>query len=214
MTVWVFVAAAVTAYLVGGVNPAILLSRGLYRRDVRRFGSHNPGFTNFHRVFGGDHAWVVFLVDFAKSALMCAVFGAVFRRTCGLYRMGAAFTSLFTLLGHAYPLWHHFRGGKGVAVMFAAVWFVEWRAGAVLTVIFLVLMLTTRYMSLSVLCAAVSAPVTMAVVGTEHPAIPFLIGAAVLFMILRHRENLQRLVRGTESRFSLKPPPPGEGDEK
>ena len=88
--------------------------------------------------------------------------------------------------------------------MFAAIWFVEWRAAAALLVIFLILMVTTRYMSLSVMVAAVSAPVTMALVGTEHPAILPIICVCVLFIIWRHRENIGRLRRGTESKFSLR----------
>jgi glycerol-3-phosphate acyltransferase PlsY len=211
MLVLLFLSAAAAAYLVGSVNPAIILSRSVYRKDVRRFGSRNPGFTNFHRVFGGSRAWSVFLLDFAKSAIVCLVFCPLFRNVCGLYHLGAAYTSLFTLLGHAFPLWHGFEGGKGVSVMFAAVWFIDWRAGVVIVVVFLALMLTTRYMSLSVLCAAATAPVTMAVAGTEHIAVWILTTVSVLFMFWRHRENLRRLRQGTESKFSLRghgsPPP-------
>ena len=213
MKVFLFVLAAVTAYLVGSVNPAIILSRSIYRTDVRRFGSRNPGFTNFQRVFGSGHAWSVFVLDCAKSALLCLVFCPLFRNACGMYHLGAAYTSLFALLGHAYPLWHGFRGGKGVSVMFAAVWFIDWRAGIVIVVVFLALMFATRYMSLSVLCAAATAPITLAVAGTEHIAVWILTTVSVLFMIWRHRENLRRLRDGTESKFSFRrsTPPPTDG---
>jgi len=203
MNAFIFVLAAVAAFLVGSVNPAIILSRRLYRADVRRFGSRNPGFTNFQRVFGNDHAWGVILFDFAKSAVLCLIFCPLFKNAVGMYHLGAAYTSLFTLLGHAFPLWHDFRGGKGVAVMFAAVWFIDWRAGVVVVLVFLALMITTRYMSLSVLCAAATAPVTLLLAGTEHPAVWILTAVSVLFMIWRHRENLQRLAQGTESKFSF-----------
>ena len=205
MGLWLYFAAAATAYLVGSLNPAIMISRAAYRSDVRSHGSRNPGFTNFHRVFGSDRSWAVFLIDFSKSALLCALFGWLFGRTVGMYHLGAAFTSLFTLLGHAYPVWHEFRGGKGVSVMFAAIWFVEYRAGLVILVVFLILMAATRYMSLSVLCAAATAPVTILIVGSEHVAVPIIITACVLFMIWRHRENINRLLHGTESRFSFHP---------
>ena len=204
MKLLLLLSAAAAAYLVGGINPAILLSRGVYRADVRRFGSRNPGFTNFHRVFGGGHAWSVFLLDFGKSALLCLVFCPLFRRVFGLYHLGAAYTSMFALLGHAFPLWHGFEGGKGVSVMFAAVWFIDWRAGVVVLIVFLALMAATRYMSLSVLCGAATAPAAMAVAGTEHPAVWILTTASVLFMFWRHRENLRRLRQGTESKFSFR----------
>ena len=210
MKAYLFLLAAVTAYLVGSVNPAIILSRSIYRADVRRFGSRNPGFTNFHRVFGLGHAWSVFLLDFAKSAILCLVFCPLFRNAFGLYHFGAAYTSLFTLLGHAYPLWHGFEGGKGVSVMFAAVWFIDWRAGVIVLIVFLALMFATRYMSLSVLCAAATAPVTLAVAGTQHAAVWILTTVSVLFMFWRHRENLRRLRQGTESKFTFRhgdPPP-------
>ena len=201
---WLYILAAVASYLIGGINPAIILSNRLYRRDVRQLGSHNAGFTNFLRNFGHQHAWTVFFYDALKSALMCAVFGWLFRHFLGLYHVGAAFSALFTTLGHAYPVWYHFQGGKGVAVMAAAIWFIDWRAAVVVFVVFLPMIFLTRYMSLSVLCAAVTAPITMLVLGVENPWIIVLTTLCVLFMIWRHRENIQRLCRGTESRFSIK----------
>jgi len=137
------------------------------------------------------------------AALMCGLFGWAFESLWGLFPLGAAFTAVFTLLGHAYPIWYRFQGGKGVAVMFAAIWFVEWRAAVVVLILFLAFMIATRYMSLSVMIAAASAPVTIAVVGAEHPAILPIITACVLFMIWRHRENIGRLLHGTESKFKL-----------
>lgn len=214
MTFWIYPVAAAAGYLVGSVNPAIIISRAVYRTDVRRFGSHNPGFTNFLRVFGNEHAWTVFLLDFLKSALMCLLFGWVFRRTVGLPHLGAAFTGMFTLLGHAYPVWYHFQGGKGVSVLFGAIWFVDWRADTIVLLLFLIVIALTRYMSLSVMIAAISAPITMAIRGAEHPAVVPITAACVLFMIWRHRENIVRLLHGTESKFSFRPrkqsPPPDE----
>ena len=204
MKIAIFFIAAVTAYLVGSVNPAIILSQAVYRVDVRLFGSHNPGFTNFKRIFGNDHAWTVFLIDSLKSAVMCALFGWAFLHFWGMYHFGAAFTSFFTLLGHAFPIWYNFQGGKGVAVMYAAIWFIEWRAGVVITVVFLALMILTRYMSLSVIIAALTAPFTMLIVGTEHPAVWYITTVSILFMVLRHWENIKRLIHGTESKFSLR----------
>ena len=211
MKLLLFVLAAVVSYLVGSVNPAIILSRSIYQKDVRRFGSRNPGFTNFQRVFGIGHAWSVFLLDCAKSAILCLIFCPLFRNAYGMYHLGAAYSSLFALLGHAFPVWHGFRGGKGVSVMFAAVWFIDWRAGVVIVIVFLSLMFATRFMSLSVLCAAATAPITLAVVGTEHIAVWILTTVSVLFMIWRHRENLRRLREGTETKFAFRrssdPPP-------
>lgn len=203
MKLWIFIAAAAAGYLVGSINPAIILSKAVYRVDVRLFGSHNPGFTNFNRVFGSEHAWTVFLLDLGKSMLMCGLFGWLFLHEAGLFHLGAAFTAIFVLLGHVYPIWYHFRGGKGVAVMFGAIWLVDWRASLIVLIVFLILMIATRYMSLSVMIAAATAPVTIAVRGAEHPAILPIITGCVLFLILRHHENIGRLIHGTESKFSM-----------
>ncbi len=201
---WLYVLTAITSYLIGSINPAIILSNRLYHRDVRQAGSHNAGFTNFLRSFGHRHAWIVFVFDALKSALMCAVFGWMFHRFLGLYHLGAAFAALFTALGHAYPVWYRFQGGKGAAVMAAAIWFIDWRAATVVFVVFLPMLFLTRYMSLSVLCAAVTAPVTMLVVGVENPWVIILTALCVLLLIWRHRENIRRLFRGTEPRFNIK----------
>ncbi len=204
MKIWLFFAAAAAGYLLGSVNPAIILSKIIYRADVRRFGSHNPGFTNFKRVFGDQHAYTVFFFDFAKAAILCGVFGALFRNAFGLYHTGAAFVTIFTLLGHAYPIWYDFRGGKGVAVMFGSIWFIDWRAAVAVFVLFLILMACTRYMSLSVIIASCAGPIAMLMGGYETLAELLMVIACVAFMILRHRENILRLKNGTESRFSLK----------
>lgn len=204
MKILIFFIAAAGGYLIGGVNPAIIISRAMYRVDVRRFGSHNPGFTNFMRIFGNKHAYTVFIIDFLKSALAAALFAWAFLRLWDSWQLGAAYTSIFTLLGHAYPVWYNFMGGKGVSVLFASFWIVDWRAAVVMLVIFLIVIAVTRYMSLSVMIASVFGPITLAAAGTEHPAVLPIMAACVLFLIWRHRENIGRLRHGTESKFSLK----------
>ena len=204
MNTIIYFAAAVIAYLVGGVNPAIIISREVYRTDVRRFGSHNPGFTNFKRIFGNHHAWTVFLVDVFKSALMCALFGWAFEKHMGLFQLGAAYTSMFTLLGHAYPVWHHFQGGKGVSVMFAAFWFIDWRGAVAAVIVFLIVMFATRYMSLSVMSAGVGMVAALFVIGVSHTAVICFMVFCVAFVIVRHGENIKRIAAGTESKFSLR----------
>ena len=203
-TILLYLIAALAAYLVGGVNPAIILSNRLYHIDIRQLGSRNPGFTNFRRFMGSHSALYVLLFDMGKSALLCALFGWLFRRSVGLYHLGAAYVMLFAMLGHAYPVWYGFHGGKSVAVFAGAIWFIDWRAGLIAFVILAALLWAFRYMSLAVLCAAASCPVTLAIAGVEHPAVLALVISGVLLMIWRHRENIKRLCQGTEARFSWK----------
>lgn len=197
------IAAAVVSYLVGGINPAIILSNRLYKLDLRRFGSHNAGFTNFRRVLGDDNAWLVLIWDFLKSACMCALFGWLFGHFLGRFRLGAAIAMLCAVIGHAYPVWYEFKGGKSVAVFGAAMWFVDWRAGFVTIGVFLVMLLTFRYMSLAALCAGLGFLLSLGILWTPETVILVLMGLSVAIVWWRHRENIGRLLRGTESKFSF-----------
>lgn len=204
MDVFMYLFATVCAYLIAGVNPAIILSKKIYHTDIRSLGSGNPGFTNFKRVFGNRYAWYVLLLDMLKAILAVAIFGWAFEHAFGMYQFGAAYTGLFAMLGHAYPIWYKFKGGKGFLVGAATIWFVDWRAGIVALVIMMLLLFTLRYMSLSVICAGVSCPITLWVVGVDHIGVLLLSTLSLLFMVWRHKENIVRLCNGTESKFSLK----------
>lgn len=142
-----YVFAAITAYLVGGINPAIVLSKLIYKKDIRTLGSKNPGFTNFKRVFGKKYAWLVFGLDLFKSALLCCVFGPVFSAAAGSFSLGAAYVGLFAMIGHAFPIWYGFIGGKCFSVGAAAIWFVDWRAALIAAGIMLILLFTVKIMS-------------------------------------------------------------------
>jgi len=203
MNVFLFISAAAAAYLVCGVNPAIILSKAAYHKDIRSEGSGNPGFTNFKRVFGWKLAWVVLFADILKSLLPCLVFGLLFERFLGIYQIGVAYTGFFSMLGHAYPVWYHFKGGKAFLVGAGVVWMLDWRVGVVVTIIFAFFLFVIKYMSLASIVAAISCPITLAIVGFSHPSVLIfcILGSALL--IWRHKANIARLANGTESKFSL-----------
>lgn len=203
MEVLLYISAAVCAYLVCGLNPAIEFSKRIYHKDIRQCGSGNPGFTNFKRSFKGKLAWAVLALDLGKGALVTAIFAWLFGKYLGNYQLGAAYTGLFALLGHAHPVWYGFKGGKGFLVYMSVIWFIDWRAGLIAVGVMLVLLLTTRYMSLSTVAAMVSCPITIAAFGDPLSVI-LLCAAAVLYIAIRHKENFRRLMKGTESRFSFR----------
>lgn len=203
MKIAIFFIAAVCAYLVSGVNPAIVLSKLIYHQDIRELGSKNPGFTNFKRVFGSKYAWFVFALDILKSVALCLVFGYLFA-ACGLsYQLGVAFTGFFAMLGHAYPVWYHFEGGKAFLVAAAAIFFIDWRVGLIAMGVMMLLLFTVKYMSLSVIVAALTCPITLALFGADHWTVILIVSLSTLFLIYRHKENIKRLFKGTESKFSL-----------
>ena len=141
MTILILCIAAVCAYLVSGLNPAIILSKSIYHKDIRECGSGNPGFTNLKRTFGNKWAWWVFVLDLGKAAAVVALFAFLYSRFGGDYQFGAAFTGLFAMAGHAFPVWYGFKGGKGFLVYMSIIWFVSWRAGLVAAAVLVVLLL-------------------------------------------------------------------------
>ena len=212
--VWLLlIVCAVVSYLVGGVNPAIVLSRLIYHKDIRTLGSGNPGFTNFKRVFGGRYAWFVFALYISNAALLCVVFSLWFRHATGYFHLGAAYTGLFAMLGHSFPVWYRFRGGKGFLVAATTIWFMDWRVAAIAGAVMMVLLFTVRYMSLSVIVAGWCCPALLALFGTEHFAVIILCVASVLLMTFRHKANIQRLLAGTESKFYLRSGKPKSAKE-
>ncbi len=198
-----YISAAVGAYLLTGINPAIVMSKLIYRKDIRTCGSGNPGFTNFKRSFGNRWTWWVLVFDLTKGAIAVAIFAHLFQVFLGQYQLGAAYTGLFALLGHSYPIWHGFKGGKGFLTYLSVIWFIDWKAGLVAVAVMLILLGITKYMSLSTVSAMLTCPITLIVTKASLPVI-LMCAASVLYIAIRHKENFKRLLAGTENKFSLK----------
>ena len=203
MKLLLYILAALSAYLVGGWNPAITFSKAIYKKDIRECGSQNPGFTNFKRCFGNKWAWWVLALDLSKAAVVTILFANLFGQHFGLYHFGAAYTGLFVLLGHAFPLWYGFKGGKGFLVILSVIWVIDWRVGLVSTLIMIMLLLTTKYMSLSTVVAILLCPIFLMLFNVSTSAVLISLAMAV-FMAIKHKENFKRLKNGTESKFTVK----------
>lgn len=197
-----YIISAVFAYFVSGLNPAIIMSKAIYKKDIRTCGSGNPGFTNFKRVFGNKYAWFVFVLDILKGAVISVVAGLLFRAYVGSWALGVAYAGLFAMLGHAFPIYYGFKGGKGFLVCLSTVWFIDWRAGAIATAVLVIMLPLTTYMSLSTMSALVAGAVAVAAFGGGL-AVSIMYAVCVLFVIVRHKQNIVRLVQGTESKFSF-----------
>ena len=197
-----YIISAVFAYFVSGLNPAIIMSKAIYKKDIRTCGSGTPGFTNFKRVFGNKYAWFVFVLDIFKGAVISVVAGLLFRAYVGSWALGVAYAGLFAMLGHAFPIYYGFKGGKGFLVCLSTVWFIDWRAGAIATAVLVIMLPLTKYMSLSTMSALVAGAVAVAAFGGGL-AVSIMYAVCVLFVIVRHKQNIVRLVQGTESKFSF-----------
>ena len=204
MKVILYILAAVCGYVIAGMNPAIALSKAIYKKDIRECGSGNPGFTNFKRTFGNKWAWWVLVLDLSKAAVVVGLFAWLLSRQGVDFQLGAAYTGMFCMLGHAFPFQFKFKGGKGFLVYMSMIWFVDWRAGLLATALLVVLLLTTKYMSLSTMIAVVSSSVLLCFIGDRNPWVIGLCMAQALFMVIRHKENIKRLIKGKEHKFYLK----------
>ena len=204
MKVLIFIISAIVSYAVAGLNPSIVLSHAIYHQDIRKKGSGNAGFTNFKRVYGNKYAWLVFVLDVLKALVIYIIFWFAFKAVLGTPHLGVAYSAFFAIIGHSYPFWYGFKGGKGVLVGATSIWFIDWRMALVTVAIFIVLLLTVKYMSLSSVCAALSCPITLAIFGAENIATWIFCTLGVLLVIWRHLPNLFRLANGKEPKFHLK----------
>ncbi|MCC8090980.1 MAG: glycerol-3-phosphate 1-O-acyltransferase PlsY [Oscillospiraceae bacterium] len=202
MNVLLLAASAVIAYLLGSVNGAILASRVIYHRDVRDYGSHNAGLTNFYRTFGAPGAVLVCLIDIAKAVASVLVGGALLS-IADAQTVGRLFAGFCLILGHMFPIFHQFRGGKGVLCGFVTAFLVDWRVGLLCGVVFLLLVIFTRYVSLGSMAAMLLCPVFLWMFGYT-----FLEGLLALLsgllITVKHGENILRLIGGTERRLEWK----------
>lgn len=201
MKILLYLISALLAYLVAGWNPAITLSKTVYKKDIRTLGSGNPGFTNFKRNFG-SLAWLVLVLDLSKAAVVIAICAHFFSTKLGLYEFGAVYTGFFAVLGHCFPVWYGFKGGKGFLVGLSTLFVADWRVGCIATLIMVVLLLTTKYMSLSTVTALVTAPLFFWLFKAPVDVL-VLYGITALLVLIRHKENFKRLFKGEESRFHL-----------
>jgi glycerol-3-phosphate acyltransferase PlsY len=185
------VAVLIVAYLLGAIPFALLLTRNS-GVDVRRVGSGNPGASNVWRSIGPALGASVLVLDCAKGA--AAVFIA---RAVGLDREAQALAGLAVVLGHVFPPWLRFHGGKGVAAAAGAFLVVSPIALGVAFAVFAIAVGITRYVSLGSILGAIALVVSM-VVRREPAGVIGATAMVALIIILRHRENILRLRRGTE----------------
>ena len=210
---WVFPAAAVFTYLCGCFNGAVIISKYVLRDDVRTHGSGNAGLTNFYRTFGGPLTLVVILLDVVKAivAILAGVwlFGLTYTNQISFSETALLWTAfakywagVFCLLGHMFPCMFQFKGGKGILSGGTIAIMIDWRVALVVWGGFIILAALTRWVSLGSIWAGASFP--FATWFVYHDLVLLLLGIFIGGLVVwKHRGNLQRILSGTESRFSL-----------
>ena len=203
-------AAIVLGYALGAIPFGLLLTRFAGLGDIRAIGSGNIGATNVLRTGNKGLAAATLLLDAAKGAAAIILVGALWPDVPGLAGLAAAVTlmragvaAISAFLGHLYPVWLRFRGGKGVATLIGVVAALFWPAALISAVVWILALFLTRYSSVGGMAAALAAPAAAALLGRVDLAILF--AGFSLLIFWKHRANIGRLISRTEPRIGKRP---------
>jgi len=194
------------AYLIGSIPTALLISRHFFGIDIRDYGSGNMGATNTFRVLGSKYGTVVMVFDILKGMLAVALFNFLphylhneWDRTNLMVGLG-----LGAVLGHIFPIFADFKGGKGVATLFGMILAVQPVIAASCVGVFLLVLFLTRYVSLSSILAGIALPICVLWIWNDDVVIYRIFAVLVAFLvILTHQKNIVKLLRGNESRVPI-----------
>ncbi len=202
------VIAAVLGYLLGSINSAIIVSKIVSGKDIRQFGSGNAGMTNVLRTFGKVPAAFTVLGDFSKGIIAVLLARVIFYYLGITFMDGAYVAGFAALLGHLFPVYFGFKGGKGVLISAAIILVINPIVFLILLVTFFVTVFISKIVSLSsIVCAVVYPIATFAVLYiNKQPLLGSTLFAVLmsLIVIYMHRENIKRLINGTENKFGHK----------
>jgi acyl phosphate:glycerol-3-phosphate acyltransferase len=197
------------AYLLGSIPTGFLLMRLVRRQDIREVGSGNIGATNVLRSGGKGLGATTFILDVLKGAGAVYLGGLVGGRLAPAVPLHTmqALAALCAVLGHVFPVWLRFRGGKGVATGFGVFLVVAPMAALAAIALFAVILVVTRYVSLASIFASLSFPILAWFFSSDHSAFVVAVEIAVaLLIVVKHQANVNRLISGTESRIGAGKP--------
>jgi len=197
-------------YAFGCIQSAYIAGKLIKGIDIRDYGSKNSGFTNANRVMGFKIGVWVFIADMAKAIAAFLIASWLFEGG-GSFRdsyaanglLPGAWAGLGVVLGHCFPIFMKFKGGKGIACTVGLVFMLDWRAAVIIYVIAMILILITRYISLASLVITLFTVIFMAVFGHGWEAV-VITGVLAMIAWFMHRDNIKRLLTGTERKFSFR----------
>lgn len=199
---------AIVAYLIGSINFSVILSRKMAGFDVREKGSGNAGTTNMLRSVGKKAAAITLVCDILKGVvaiLIAMLMNKIFKDSNGALLVQIA--GVAVILGHTFPIFFKFKGGKGVATSLGVLIMSNWQIGLICLVFALILIILTQMVSVGSIAAAILYPVLTLFIPQNY-IIPgnYIIYSVILAVIIvfNHRENVKRLLSGTENRISFK----------
>ena len=211
---WEYATMAIIAYFIGSINFSVILSRKMAGFDVRDKGSKNAGTTNMLRTVGKKAALITLICDILKgviSVFIAFILGLIIGETNKALLVQIA--GIFVIIGHTFPIFFEFRGGKGVATALGVLITTNYQIGLICLVFALVIMAITRMVSIGSVLAAILFPIltifihnNYLVQGAEGMDFGYIIYGIIigLFVCFNHRENIKRILNGTENKLSFK----------
>jgi glycerol-3-phosphate acyltransferase PlsY len=196
----------ILAYLIGSIPTAVWISKSVFNIDIRDYGSGNAGATNTFRVLGSKWGSIVMLVDVTKGVVATSLYVLIpyylsneLARTNFMIVLGLA-----SVLGHIFPIWANFKGGKGVATLLGMALAIQPLVALLCLVVFLFTLIITRFVSLSSMLAGVAFMVLILFIFNEKETMYRLFAIIVaLMVIVTHQKNITRLLKGTENKVPL-----------
>lgn len=196
----------VSAYLIGSFPTAVCISKFFFNIDIREYGSGNAGATNTYRVLGSKWGTIVMVVDMLKAIIavkLAFLLPYAYENDVYLVNMQLGL-GLAAVLGHIFPIWAEFRGGKGVACLFGMVLGIQPNVALCCVAVFILVLYLTRWVSLSSILASIAFPVFILVIFNEPERLyrVFAITVAML-VLLTHQKNISRLLKGDENKVPI-----------
>jgi glycerol-3-phosphate acyltransferase PlsY len=194
------------AYLIGSIPTALIISKKFFGIDIRDYGSGNMGATNTYRVLGSRYGTIVMVIDILKGITAVCLFSFIpfyfsheLERTNFMIGLGLA-----AVLGHIFPVFAGFKGGKGVATLFGMILAVQPVVAVSCVGVFLLVLYLTRYVSLSSILGALMLPICVLWIWNEHEVMYRVFALLVAFMVIfTHQKNISRILKGVESRMPI-----------
>jgi glycerol-3-phosphate acyltransferase PlsY len=196
----------VLAYLIGSIPTSVWVSQYFFGIDIREYGSGNAGATNVYRVLGPKWGTTVMIVDMLKGivAVKLALLLPQYADSTTKFLNLQIVLGLSAVLGHVFPIWADFRGGKGVATLFGLVLGISPLTALCCSGVFLFVLYLTRFVSLSSIFASIAFPVFILVIfNVENEIYRVFAIAVALMVILTHQKNIGRLLKGSESKVPI-----------
>lgn len=209
----VCIAVAILSYLLGSLNFGVILSKGIEKDDVREHGSGNAGTTNMLRNYGKKLAIFTILGDMIKVAIaiglsflivkLTNVYDLISEANVDADMLIKSFSGFFCVLGHIFPCFFKFKGGKGVATAGGMVFIVDWKIALILLTIFIIIVAVTKYVSLGSIIIALLYPILIYLFYKSF-VLTLIASIFTLIVIVAHRSNIKKLINHSENKINLK----------